>query len=54
MGIDHETWVIIAKSYGLFYMMAIFIAAVIYACWPGNKEKFEQAANNILKGDEEQ
>lgn len=46
--ITHDTLVYIAKSYGLIYMMAIFLAAVVYACWPTNKKKFDHAKKSIL------
>ena len=46
--IAHETMVYIAKTYGLFHMMTIFLAAVLYACWPGNRQKFDHAKESIL------
>lgn len=52
MDINHETLVAASKSYGLFYMMIIFIVATIYAYWPSNKEKFDHAAASILKDDD--
>lgn len=53
MTIDHEFLTTAAKSYGLFYMMTIFIGAVIYALWPSNQEKFDHAAKSILREDDE-
>ncbi len=51
--IDHETLVVFSKSYGLFYLMAVFAAATAYACWPGNKEKFDRAKHDILDEDDQ-
>jgi len=49
---DHGFFVFLAKSYGLFHMMAFFLAAVVYAYWPKNRSKFYNAANSILEDDE--
>ena len=51
--IDHETLVAFSKSYGLFYLMAVFAAASVYAFWPGNREKFNKAKRDILDEDEQ-
>ena len=48
MGFDHDTVVAFAKSFGLFYLIAMSIGVVIYACWPSNKKRFDQAAKSIL------
>lgn len=40
---DHETLVAWAKSFGLFYLIAMSLAVVVYAFWPGNKKKFDKA-----------
>jgi cytochrome c oxidase cbb3-type subunit 4 len=48
MEIDHETLVGFAKTFGLFLLMAGFVAAVIYALWPSKKDKFDRAARSVL------
>lgn len=48
MNFSHMELVLIAKSFGLFYLFAMFIAVVIYACWPPNKTKFTDAAKSVL------
>ena len=48
MGFDHDTVVAFAKSFGLFYLIAMSIGVVIYACWPSNKKRFDRAAKSIL------
>lgn len=52
MEINHQTLVAISKSYGLFYMMIIFVGATVYAYWPSNKNKFDQAGKSILKDED--
>lgn len=52
MSFDHETIVAFAKSWGLFYLIAIFVAVLIYALWPGNKKRFDRAKNSILDKDD--
>ena len=48
MEFDHQTLVAFAKSYGLFYLIAMSVVAVLYAFWPGNQKTFNQAAESIL------
>lgn len=52
MSFDHETIVAFAKSWGLFYLIAIFVAVLIYALWPGNKKRFDRAKKSILDKDD--
>ena len=48
MEIDHATLVGFAKSFGLFYLMGMFTLAALYAFWPSNGQRFQQAANSVL------
>jgi cytochrome c oxidase cbb3-type subunit 4 len=48
MDFDHETLVAFAKSFGLFYLIALSIGIVIFAFWPSNKKRFDRAAQSIL------
>ncbi|MGL4494392.1 MAG: cbb3-type cytochrome c oxidase subunit 3 [Beijerinckiaceae bacterium] len=41
----------IAQSVGVIYFMAIFLAVVVYALWPSNAAKFDEAARMPLKED---
>ena len=50
--IDHDTLVGFAKSWGLFYLIAFSICVVIYAFWPSNRKRFDDAKRNILDGDD--
>jgi cytochrome c oxidase cbb3-type subunit 4 len=52
MDIDHNTLVGFAKSWGLFYLIAMFIGVVIYAFWPSNRKKFNDAKQSILGKDD--
>jgi cytochrome c oxidase cbb3-type subunit IV len=49
---SHETLVYIAKSFGLFYLIALSIAVIVYAYWPSKKKDFERAAQAILHGED--
>ena len=49
MAFAHETLVWLSKSFGLFYLVAMSIGVLIYAYWPSNKRRFEQAATAILE-----
>lgn len=52
MDIDHDTLVGFAKSWGLFYFIGFSVCVVIYAFWPSNRKKFDNAKRNILDGDD--
>ncbi len=45
---DHDTLVAFAKSGGLFYLIAMSAVALVYACWPSNKSRFDKAARDII------
>lgn len=44
----HNTLVFIAKTGGLFYFLGFSFAVLVYVIWPGNRQKFDDAANSIL------
>jgi cytochrome c oxidase cbb3-type subunit 4 len=48
MAIEHDLLVFVSKTFGLFYLIALSIAVVIYAYWPLNKARFDAAARTIL------
>ena len=45
---DNDLAVWFSKSFGLFYLIALSIAVVIYVFWPSNKKRFDAAAQSIL------
>lgn len=40
-----------AQSWGLVFLMGMFLVAVVYALWPSNKDKFNKAAKSALDED---
>ena len=48
LGIDHETTILAAKSFGLFYLIAMSIGVLIYVYWPSNRKRFDQAAERVI------
>jgi len=48
MDLSHEWFVGAAKSFGLFYLMGLFIVIAVYAYWPSLGGRFDKAANSIL------
>ena len=40
-----------AQTWGLLYLVGLFIAVLIYAFRPGNRKKFEDAARIPLEED---
>lgn len=40
-----------AQSWGLVFLVSMFVVAVAYALWPSNKEKFNKAAKSALDED---
>jgi cytochrome c oxidase cbb3-type subunit 4 len=45
---DHETLVGFAKSWGLFYLIALSIGVLAYTFWPRNRKRFHRAKNSIM------
>jgi cytochrome c oxidase cbb3-type subunit 4 len=45
---DHETLVAFAKTFGLFYLIVMFLVAVAYAFWPSKCKEFDRAAKSVL------
>jgi cytochrome c oxidase cbb3-type subunit 4 len=43
----------ISQVAALLFFIALFAAVVVYAFWPGNKKKFEEAAQLPLESDPE-
>ena len=48
----HETLVAFAKSWGLFYLIALAAAVLVYALWPANRTRFDRARKSILDNDD--
>jgi cytochrome c oxidase cbb3-type subunit 4 len=48
----HEDLVWLAQSFGLFYLIGLSLAVLVYVYWPSNKKRFEQAAQAILQGED--
>ena len=40
-----------AQTWGLVYLCALFAGVLVYALWPGNREKFKRAARQPLQED---
>lgn len=47
----YDTLASFAQTWGMLYMIVLFIGVLIYALRPGAKEKFDKAANIPLKED---
>ena len=45
----YETIVTVTQTLSLLFFVALFIAVVAYALWPGNREKFKRAARLPLE-----
>ena len=48
---SYEDVAAFAGTAGLIYFIALFVAVLIYALWPGNKKKFDEAARLPLEED---
>ncbi|WP_074120932.1 cbb3-type cytochrome c oxidase subunit 3 [Bradyrhizobium sp. AS23.2] len=47
--IEHAFLVGFSKSFGLFYLIAMLVAVVIYAMKPSNKKRFDDASRSIFR-----
>ena len=45
---EFEFLLYLSKSWGLFYLLTLFIVVVVYALWPSNKSRFDKAASSII------
>ena len=45
---SHAGLVIVAKSFGLLYLVALSLGIVTYAFWPSLANRFDRAANSII------
>ena len=52
MDIDHNQMLVLAKSFGLFYLIALSIGVLIYTFWPSNKKRFDRAARDIIQDED--
>lgn len=48
MSLDHDSLVWFSKTFGLCYLVVLSIVILLYAYWPSNKKRFDQAADAIL------
>ena len=48
MDLDHLTLVALAKSFGLFYLLAMAAGVLVYTFWPANRGRFDKAAKDII------
>ena len=49
MAFDYETLSGFAKSWGLFYLLAMTAGVLVYTFWPKNRKKFESAKTSVLR-----
>ena len=52
MDFDHGTLAVFAKSWGLFYLIALSIGVLVYTFWPSNRKRFDRAKKTILDKDD--
>jgi cytochrome c oxidase cbb3-type subunit 4 len=48
---DYETFAAAARTYGLVYLVVLFAGVLVYALWPRNRKKFDDAAHIPLRED---
>ncbi len=48
---DYETARVFAATWGLIGLVVMFAGALVYALWPRNRDKFNDAAHIPLKED---
>jgi cytochrome c oxidase cbb3-type subunit 4 len=50
--VEHDTLLWLSKSVGLFYLIGLSAAVLVYVYWPSNKKRFERAARAILNDED--
>jgi cytochrome c oxidase cbb3-type subunit 4 len=51
MEFDHESIAAFAKSWGLFYLIALAAGVLASVFWPSNRKRFDRAKKSILEKD---
>ena len=51
---SYDTVAAITQIEALLFFIALFVGVVVYAFWPGNKKRFEQASKIPLEKDLDQ
>lgn len=52
MSVTFEDTVWFSKTFGLFYLIGLSVIVLVYAYWPSNRKKFDEAAASILHGED--
>lgn len=52
MDFDHETLVAFARTFGLVYLVVMFLGSVVYAFWPAKRDEFDRASRSVLDDEE--
>ncbi len=47
----YETLAKFAQTWGLVYFVILFLIVLVYALWPKNKERFDEASKIPLRED---
>jgi cytochrome c oxidase cbb3-type subunit IV len=51
MSVEYEQIAAFAQQGGLLYFFLIFLAVIVYAVWPRNKARFDDAAQIPFRED---
>lgn len=51
MSETYKTLANFAQTWGLIYFVTVFLVVLVYALWPANKTKFDEAARMPLRED---
>ena len=46
---SHDFLVLLSKTLGLFWLLAMAIGVLVYAFWPSNRDRFDHAASMALR-----
>lgn len=51
---EFNALVLFSKQFALVWFFLLFVGILIWAFWPGNKKKFEDAGRMILDDDDDE
>lgn len=52
MHIGHFQLAAFAQIFGLFFLLAMSVAVLVYIYWPRNQKKFDKAARDIIEDED--
>jgi len=51
---DYQSATVLSQTVALVFFIALFLGIIVYVFWPGNKKKFDEAAQLPLEDNDDE